>query len=171
MPIIGLALGASCRPPVEPPHDAGVAQVVDAGAPKPLPLEVRLTAMHADGGMTEVAFSEDQPRIEPATQLSLSTNLALRNYRVRVFDEVARAMVSDDLAEERPDRLDYRISFPEPLKTGHRYSVVLDAQTGAQMVDSQGNSHPDVRLEFQISGEKEKLSPKKAKRPKKKKKR
>jgi hypothetical protein len=83
---------------------------------------------------------------------------------VRLFDEVDRAMVSDDTASDGPKGLDYRINFHEPLKTGHRYALVIDGATGAAFQDSSGQSHSDIRLEFQISGEKEKPPPKPAKK-------
>jgi hypothetical protein len=63
---------------------------------------------------------------------------------------------SDDLFEEADPALNYRILLHEPLKPGHRYTLVVDAQSGAEILDSQGNAHPDQRLEFQVAGEREK---------------
>jgi hypothetical protein len=87
------------------------------------------------------------------------SNLALRNYRIRLFDEVDRAMVSDDAAEESADGLLYRISLPAPLKTGNKYTLVIDAQTGTSMTDAQGRELEDVRVPFQVAGEEEKPPP------------
>lgn len=110
--------------------------------------------------MLSIPFSGgERPEIPPAQALVVESNLALQNYRVRVFDEADRAMVSDDVAESADAGIRYRIEFPEPLKTGHRYSVIVDAQTGPELLDAFGRSHQDVRLEFRIAGEKAKPEP------------
>ncbi len=109
---------------------------------------------------------EERPLIEPTSVVELRSSLGLRNYRIRLFDEIDRAMVSDDSAEESPDGVTYRISLPTPLKTGHKYTLVVDAQTGTAFTDSLGREIDDLRLEFQVAGEKEKPAP-----PKKKKRR
>ncbi|HEX8706595.1 MAG TPA: hypothetical protein VF815_47620, partial [Myxococcaceae bacterium] len=96
------------------------------------------------------------------------SSLGLRNYRVRLFDEVDRAMISDDTAEESPEGVVYRITLPTPLKSGHKYTLVLDAQTGTTFTDALGRELQDLRIEFQIAGEKEKDKPPE---PKKKKRR
>ena len=118
--------------------------------------------------------------IEPTQTLEVRPNLTLLNSRIRVFDEVDHAMISDDEVLEPPPALDggpgtglagYRIHFPTPLKTGHRYSLVIDAQTGTTFSDSIGRSHPDWRLEFQIAGEKEKPAPVQKSKPRSKRRR
>jgi hypothetical protein len=106
-----------------------------------------------------VGEEEGRPVIDPTSALELRSTLVLRNYRIRLFDEAERAMVSDDSAEESPSGLLYRISLPTPLKTGHKYTLVIDAQTGTSMTDSQGREVPDMRIPFQVSGEKEKPPP------------
>lgn len=145
-------------------QDAGTpgAAPLDAGTAAPTPAELAVTvrAELVDGGVVTLELDgPERPLVDPAQRLLLETNLPVRNYRVRVFDEVDRAMVSDDTATDLPEGLDYRISFPEPLKTGHRYTLVLDAANGATMVDTRGGSHADVRLPFQVSGVKEKPPP------------
>jgi hypothetical protein len=77
-------------------------------------------------------------------------------------------MISDDSAEETPDGVIYRITVPTPLKSGHKYTVVLDAQTGTAFTDALGRELQDLRLEFQIAGEKEKDKPPAPKNQKKK---
>ncbi|HZN91626.1 MAG TPA: hypothetical protein VFB81_02950, partial [Myxococcales bacterium] len=57
----------------------------------------------------------------------------------------------------------YRIQLPTPLKAGHRYALVLDAQTGSAIADSAGRLYPDQRLEFTIAGAREPDSPPKKK--------
>ncbi len=164
-PIVLCAALLACPkpPPPAPVLDAGS---VDAGvAERAAELEVRVTALLVDGGTVAVDFAgSERPVIDPARGLRVETNLLLRNYRVRVFDEVDRAMVSDDRADEREDGVQYEISFAEPLKSGHKYAIVLDAQTGATMTDARGSLWPEVRLNLQVSGEKEKPAPAKKKR-------
>jgi len=126
-------------------------------APPPPDLRIFVSAEVADAGPVPIPFSsESRPEIPPIQALVLETNLPLQNYRVRVFDEADRALVSDDEAEDADGGLRYRIQFPEPLATGHRFAVVVDAQTGPELLDALGRSHDDVRLEFRIAGEKEK---------------
>jgi hypothetical protein len=140
---------------------SGSESEVDAGAmaaAEPAPADLQLTVRYlaSDGGLTPIDFGDggSRPVIEPTTRLEIGTNLALQNYRVRLFDEVERAMVSDDEAEDLGDRTLYRIQLLSPLKTGHRYSLVLDAQTGSAVADALGRTHPDQRLEIMVAGEK-----------------
>jgi len=106
-----------------------------------------------------VGEEEGRPLIEPTSTLELRGSQPIHNYRVRVFDEADRALSSDDAAEESSTGWVYRISLPTPLKTGHRYVLVIDAQSGTSMTDAQGHELADVRLAFQVSGEKEKPPP------------
>ncbi|PTL85875.1 hypothetical protein [Vitiosangium sp. GDMCC 1.1324] len=157
---------AGCPKPSAPTNDAGVTAetepdtgVVDAG---PGPASFTLQYALADAGMESIPLAgeeEGRPLIDPTSTLELRSTLGLRNYRVRLFDEAERAMVSDDSADDSPNGLLYRVSLPTPLKTGHKYTLVIDAQTGTSMTDSQGREVPDVRIPFQVSGEKEKPSP------------
>lgn len=158
---------AGCPKPSAPTDDAGVtaagetdtAAKADAG---PGPASFSLQSMLPDAGVEAIPLvgeEEGRPVIDPTSTLELRSTLALRNYRVRLFDEAERAMVSDDSAEESPNGLLYRISLPTPLKSGHKYTLVIDAQTGTSMTDSQGREVPDMRIPFQVSGEKEKPQP------------
>lgn len=124
------------------------------------PLKVSARYEQADGGWVEIPLATgERPLIEPTQRLELATNLSLNNYRVRLFDEVDRAMESDDEAEDGAGSLTYRILLGAPLKTGHRYTLSLDAQTGSAITDIGGRIHPDQRFEFQVAGEKEKPAP------------
>ena len=157
---------AGCPKPSAPTDDAGVtaagaetAAEADAG---PGPASFTFQYALPDGGLEAIPLvgeEEGRPLIDPTSTLELRSTLALRNYRVRLFDEAERAMVSDDTAEESPNGLLYRISLPTPLKSGHKYTLVIDAQTGTSMTDSQGREVPDTRIPFQVSGEKEKPPP------------
>jgi hypothetical protein len=141
--------------------------------PRPPPdLQVTAHFEAEDGGMVEIPFAPGtRPLIKPTQTLEITPNLALSNVRIRVFDEVDRAMESDDEVLEPPHDPDggstagligYRIHFPTPLKTGHKYTLVLDAQTGVAFSDSLGRAQADQRLEFQVAGEKEKPAPPKS---------
>jgi hypothetical protein len=160
-------LVAGCPKPSTPGDDAGVTAEpgaeTDAGAvAEPGPASFTLQYVLPDAGMDAIPLvgpDEGRPLIEPTSTLELRSTLALRNYRVRLFDEVDRAMVSDDAAEESANGLLYRISLPTPLKAGHKYTLVIDAQTGTSMTDSEGRELPDLRIPFQVSGEKEKPAP------------
>lgn len=143
----------------DPPPGAGSETAAEAAAPAPtdaapppLKLEVRYHAPDAGMALIDFAAGGDRPAIEPTSQLEISTNIGLQNYRVRLFDEIDRAMVSDDQMEEPGDRVLYRIQLPTPLKRGHRYALVVDAQTGSAIADSAGRLYPDQRLEFQVAG-------------------
>lgn len=155
---------AGCPKPSAPPTDAGVTAEpeLDAGVEEPGPASFSLQYERPDAGLEAIPIVGDEdgrPLIEPTSTLELRSSLALRNYRVRLFDETDRAMVSDDTAEESANGLLYRVSLPTPLKSGHKYTLVIDAQTGTSMTDSQGRELPDVRIPFQVSGEKEKPAP------------
>jgi len=142
------------------PGDA-MTSVEDAGAP-PARVSLSIRERLLDGGLEPIEIQPNaRTPIEPTQQLELSTSTPLVNYRIRVFDEADRAMVSDDVAESSDEQLDYRISFHEPLKPGHRYTLVLDAQSGSAFSDLRGNEQTERRLELQVAGEREKLPAKK----------
>jgi hypothetical protein len=100
--------------------------------------------------------------ILPVTKsLEVRANLPLRNYRLRVLDELDRALASDDVPEETQGPLRYHISFLAPLRSGHRYAVLLDAQSGATLDDGTGTALNEQRFEFRTEGEREKEAPSK----------
>ncbi len=124
-------------------------------------LGLTVTASLPDGGTAALTFDSAGPRpsVEPTQTLEVLARPALQNFRLRVFDEGERAVVSDDEVEEGPEGLRYRIRFPEPLKSGFRYTLVLDAQAGPTALDAHGRPAPDQRLEFSIAGERAKPPP------------
>lgn len=143
-----------------PDAGSGTAEPADAGPAVPERLELKVQAEIPDAGVIDVPFETGTvPEIPPAEALVVSTNLPLTNYRIRLFDEIDKAMVSDDEPSEMADGLRYRIQLPAPLKTGHGYTLVIDAQTGDAILDAQGRAHPEQRLEFRIAGEKERPPP------------
>ena|SRR5215472_12404328 len=161
-----LAAGCPSQSP-RSPSELAVASA-DAGIPAPVRLTLSLREQLLDGGIEQVELQpSDRTLIQPTQRLELSTNIPLHNYRIRILDEVDRAVVSDDVAENAGQRLQYRIFFHQPLKPGHRYTLVLDAETGSSFADIQGAPQPDQRLEFQVTGEREKSVPASIKRSKK----
>lgn len=150
--LMGLLLvQAGCRS--EPPVSSEVAVAVDAGPALPPELQISVAVQSPELGTILVAFDEARPKVPQVQELRLRTNLPLQNYRIRVFDEQDRALASDDTAQENPDGLDYRLELLEPLQTGNRYALVVDPLTGAQLLDAHGRPHPEIRLEFEVEGE------------------
>lgn len=143
--------GTSAKPPE--------ADAAPDATPKDLTLEIRYEDL--DGGWHPLPVTPDgaRPVIDPTARLEVRTNLGLNNYRVRLFDEVDRALESDDEADDLNEAIVYRIQLPAPLKTGHKYALSVDAQTGSAITDAAGRIHPDQRVEFQVAGEKEKPPP------------
>jgi hypothetical protein len=153
--------------------DGGLAEAPqDAGPAVPPPAAFTIRYQLGDGGLEPIPLAvEERPTIESTSLLELHSSIGLRNYRIRLFDEIDRAMVSDDSAEETPDGVIYRISLPTPLKSGHKYTLVLDAQTGTSFTDALGREVEELRFQFQVAGEKEKDPPPKPKKNEKKKRR
>lgn len=154
----------ACREQPAGAPDAGAAAAPADGGDQPAVIPdvvtFTLTETLLDAGVQGIVFGgSERPLVEPTQLLELRTDLGLTNHRVRLLDEAGRAMVSDDEAADSSSGFVYRISLPEPLKTGHRYTLVIDAQTGATITDAAGRPVPDQRFEFQVAGEKEKPAP------------
>ena len=152
----------SCSPGSRGAADAGVAVApLDAGPPAPPPpVTFSLAAQLPDAGVQLVPTGDSEPPlVEPTQALELRTDLGLRNFRVRLFDEADRALVSDDVAEVSESGLVYRMSFPEPLRPGHAYVLAVEPQTGPLMEDALGRPVPEQRFELRVAGEKEKPAP------------
>jgi len=91
--------------------------------------------------------------------LDFIANLPLRNYRLRIFDEVDRALASDDVPDESPSGLRYHVRLLAPLRAGHHYTVALDSQTGTTLDDGTGSALTEQRFEFHTEGERAKDPP------------
>jgi hypothetical protein len=155
---LALVATAGCPAPPAVP-DAGVeAKVVDAGPV--VPLAIDLVVELPDGGSERHALlGLETPVVPPARQLVVESNRALRNVRIRVLDESDRALESDDVPEDGPSALRYHVDLLKPLEPGHRYAVLVDAQSGATFEDDTGKEIPEQRLEFRTSGERERPKP------------
>lgn len=125
--------------------DAGV--LIDAGPPAPTTLEPTVVAA-LDGGVASLVA---QGTIEPTNALTLTLPMKLKDFRVRLLDWRDQVVASDD--ELMADGLTYVIAFPEPLKTGRSYTLVLDAELGPVVTAESGATFNDWELPFQISGE------------------
>lgn len=156
-----LALGATgCPRRTQPagPDVGPVAAVVDAGPAVPLALDLEVAL--PDGGTERHALlGLETPVVSPSRQLLVESNRPLHNARIRVLDESDRALESDDVPEESPTALRYHLDLLKPLEPGHRYVVLVDAQSGATFDDGSGKEVPEQRLEFQTSGERERPKP------------
>ncbi len=96
----------------------------------------------------------------PVTQaLDVTANLPLHNFRLRILDELDRALASDDIPEMTPSGLRYHVALLSPLRPGHRYTVLLDAQSGATLDDGNGVPVSEQRFELRTEGEREKEGP------------
>jgi len=156
-----VALAVGCQGAPSAPADAGppaAVAVVDAGPRVPLALDLLVNL--PDGGSERHALlGLETPVVSPARQLLLESNRPLHNVRIRVLDESDRALESDDVPEESPTGLRYHIELLHPLEPGHRYAVLVDAQSGATFDDGSGKEVPEQRLEFRTGGEREKAKP------------
>ena len=141
--------------------DAGAGLAPDAST-GPLNAEVEFTLRYElpDAGVAVIPTGlTERPLIEATRSLELISNQPISNYRIRLFDEADRAMVSDDEAQPTDAGVTYRMGLPAPLKTGHKYTLVLEPQTGATILDARGKTVPEQRIEFAIAGTKEKPAP------------
>lgn len=155
-----LALSEACRPGV-PTRVAGSeadAGTADAGSAVPLQLTIEVPLL--DGGTVRQPLDPAAAPFLPVTRtLFIAANLPLHNYRVRILDELDRALASDDVPEETAGGLRYQVSLLAPLRLGHRYTVLLDAQSGATLDDGSGRALAEQRFEFRTDGERERETP------------
>jgi len=122
-----------------------------------VPLAIDLEVTLPDGGTERHALlGLETPLVSPARQLVVESNRPLHNVRIRILDETDRALESDDVPVESPTALRYHVDLLRPLDSGHRYAVLVDAQSGATFDDGSGKEVPEQRLEFRTSGEREK---------------
>jgi hypothetical protein len=159
--LIASALTASACKPRSFESDAGPtpqAILIDAG--RPVALQLYIEVKSADGGVLRERLDAVTLPLVPVTQaLELTANLPLHNYRLRIFDEIDRALASDDVPEETPAGLRYHVALVAPLRAGHKYTVQLDAQSGATLDDGSGAALDERRFDFRTEGEREKETP------------
>ena len=147
-------------------HDGGIdgGIPIDAGPPLPSSLEATVVAGYADGGTATVT---SKAAIDPATSLTISLPIKLKDFRIRLIDFREQIVVSDD--ELMADGKTLIIATAEPLKSGREYTLVLDSELGPIVTDDSGGTWNDWELVFRISGDVQ-PEPGARKRPPKKKK-
>ena len=164
---LSLAIGLGC--PRTTSIDAGpaiLATSLDAG-PSVVPLTVAIEIQQPDGGLLRVPLDPSAAPFLPATQvMDFTANLPLHNYRLRIFDEIDRALASDDVPQELPGGVRYHVRLLAPLRAGHRYTVVLDSQNGTTLEDGRGSALNEQRFDFHTEGERDKEAPLKRTSPK-----
>ena len=154
-----LALSAcQSRPAV---HDAGLPpSQANRDAGSTIALELQVEARLPDGGVARASLDSSTVALLPVTQsLDVTASLPLHNYRLRILDELDRALASDDSPEETRGGLRYHIALLAPLRSGHRYTVLLDAQSGATLDNGNGVALNEQRFEVRTEGEREKDAP------------
>ena len=150
--------------------DAGVSQpdagpIVDAGSS----LRYFVVGLLLDGGAQPLLIATDEVKsVEVESWRGLTVSfVALRDYRIRVIDSADQIVPSDDTATELDGGLTYVIAFAQPLRPGKSYALTLEAQAGAQFIDSAGRPWDDVRLSIKVRGQPD---PEPGRKPAKKKK-
>lgn len=145
--------------------DAGPVETAIADGGPMVPLAIDLVVSLPDGGTERHALlGLETPLVSPSRRLRVECNKPLHNARIRVMDESARALESDDLPEDAPGALHYRIDLLRPLEPGHLYAVLVDAQSGVTFDDGSGKAVLEQRLEFRTSGERPKPTPQRKRR-------
>jgi hypothetical protein len=77
-----------------------------------------------------------------------------------VLDEADRVLASDDReVSSGPDGLVYGMALGAALESGHRYTILLDAQGPGSIVDASGRIWAETRFGVQVAGMREKPSP------------
>lgn len=155
-----ITMGVGCHP--RPATvDAGTAPgALSNDAGPPVRPQVRIEIKQLDGGLFSAPLDATATILLPLTQeLVITANLPLHNYRVRIFDEIDRALASDDRPEETTTGVRYHITLLAPLRAGHRYSISLDAQAGATFDDGKGSVLGEERFDIRTEGEREKDAP------------
>jgi hypothetical protein len=157
--ILALLGLSACRS--RPMRDAGpTPAAAQDGAGPPLALELQIEVRFPDGGSAHAPLDSSTAALLPVTQsLDVTANLPLHNYRLRILDELDRALASDDIPEETRGGLRYHIALLAPLRSGHRYTVLLDAQSGSTLDYGNGVAPNEQRFEFRTEGEREKDAP------------
>ncbi|MGO9065677.1 MAG: hypothetical protein ACLQIH_13195 [Myxococcaceae bacterium] len=136
--------------PTQAPYDAGQTAA----------LQLHIEIGESDGGLVRALLDPATPAVVPVTRaLDVTASLPLHNYRLRIFDEIDRALPSDDTPELTPSGLRYHVSLVAPLRAGHRYTLLLDAQSGTTFDDGSGAELNEQRFEFRTEGDREKDVP------------
>jgi hypothetical protein len=156
--VLGATAGCNRPVPVAVADAGATVAVMDGGPVVPLTLDL-LVGLPDGGTERHALLGLETPVVSPTGQLVVESNRPLHNVRIRVMDESDRTLESNDAPEESATVLRYHIELLHPLEAGHRYAVLVDAQSGATFDDGSGTELPEQRLEFRTSGERERPKP------------
>jgi hypothetical protein len=155
--------------PVPTKADASVSADAGSAPDASLPLANLLVAAHAieaDGSARELKTSDVNENVAPEARFELEMP-ALRDVRVRLFDDDDKAVPSTDRLE-LGQRTRYTLDPNEPLAAGSLYALAIDGQSGEYATDPSGRSYRTIRIELKTSGEKAAPPPGKSAKSKKK---
>ena len=122
--------------------DSGAA--VDAGA---TPLKFSFQFRQADGGVTVVSEPFRPQDFDSLVGFEVSADGPAADIRIRVIDWADRVVASDDSQSLDGGLFNYSATFVEPLRTGRRYQLLIDSQSGTDA------EFEDLELPIQIRGE------------------
>jgi hypothetical protein len=124
----------------------------DAGANAAAPekLQITIEAIGAGGKTQAIPADGSKADVESVEQLAITTNLTLRDYRVRVTDEAVLPVKSNDAISQAGNGQKYLVKFAEPLKAGKKYTLTIDTANGPTVVDSQGKFHAGAKVELHV---------------------
>jgi hypothetical protein len=134
------------------PFDAGF---VDAGPPVPFELTFAIDFFGLDGGVSTVPSTAASTQIDPARSVFILFPIALKDYRVRMFDGAEQVLPSDEEARVEDGGMSYRIVLSAPLRPGRSYNFSVEAELGHEISDLSGRGYRDVRVGLKIRGEPE----------------
>ncbi len=107
-----------------------------------------------DGGVwLDLPFADDAVECDPASALELSTPVPLADFRLRLFDWRDAVVVSDEAVNVDDAGTRWLVEPTRPLAPGRSYSVRLEAQRGADVLDALGHAWPDWELALRVRGE------------------
>ncbi|HEY3445064.1 MAG TPA: hypothetical protein VGK67_01825 [Myxococcales bacterium] len=143
--------------PIPQLPDVGIA-VVDAGPPAPpgldagpAPLKFKARAL-TDAGVLELAVdAANEIPVESRFEVELG---AVKDVRVRLFDEADKAVPSTDKLEVGQATTRYQLAPNEPLTPGSGYALVIDGLKAFEATDSSGKSLEVTKIGMWTLGEK-----------------
>ena len=137
------------------PVDAGPALVIDAGPPLPTELTFAIDFLSLDGGVSTIRSSQAHAEIDPARTVLIAFPVALKDFRVRMFDGAEQVLASDEEARVEDGGMSYRIALAVPLRAGRSYSFGVEAELGHEITDVFGHGYKDVLVSLKVRGDPE----------------
>jgi hypothetical protein len=138
-----------------PVPDSGFEAAVDAGPVLPIELAFAIEFLGLDGGSSIVQSSEAHAEIDPARAMTIQFPVALKDFRVRMFDGAEQVLPSDEEARAQDGGMSYSIALAGPLKAGRSYSFSLESELGHEITDISGHGYRDVLVALKVRGQPE----------------